>query len=129
MRPRAEREGLEKAAAALKLVRKETPAAVGRGQAIGELGEGAALEEAAFTLPEKSLSAPVRTAAGFAILRVLEQQGHDPRPSRSRRRRSRSRLRQQKRDQLFQAYMNQARDRYAIERNPEALQARDGAGP
>ena len=78
VRARADREGLEKAALAFKLVRKETPAAVGRGQAIGELGEGALVEEAAFSLPEKSLSAPVRTASGFAILRVLERKAMDP---------------------------------------------------
>ena len=128
MRARAEREGLEKAALAFKLVRKETPAAVGRGQAIGELGEGAPVEEAAFSLPEKSLSAPVRTAAGFAILRVLERKAIDPVAFAQQKASVEESLRQQRRDQLFQAYMNQARDRYAIERNPEAMRRLTGQG-
>ena len=63
LRTRAAKEGLDKAAAALKLVRKETPALVGRGQAVGELGDGAAVEEAVFDQPEKALQAPVRSAA------------------------------------------------------------------
>ena len=62
LRTRAAKEGLDKAAAALKLVRKETPALVGRGQAVGELGDGAAVEEAVFEKPEKELQAPVRSA-------------------------------------------------------------------
>ena len=57
---------------------RRRPTAVGRGQPIGDLGEGAPVEEAAFTLPEKTLSGPVRTAAGFAILRVLERKAMDP---------------------------------------------------
>jgi peptidyl-prolyl cis-trans isomerase D len=128
VRARAERDGLEKAAAGLKLVRKETPTAVGRGQAIGELGEGAPVEEAAFTLPEKSFSGPVRTAAGFAILRVLERKVMDPAAFAQQKTSVEESLRQQRRDQLFQAYMNQARDRYAIERNPEALRRVLGQG-
>lgn len=128
VRARAEREGLEKAAAAFKLVRKETPTAVGRGQAIGELGEGALVEEAAFSLPEKTLSAPLRTTAGFAVLRVLERKAMDPTVFAQQKAAVEESLRQQKRGQLFQAYMNQARDRYAIERNPAALRRVLGQG-
>jgi peptidyl-prolyl cis-trans isomerase D len=128
VRSRAEREGLEKAAAAFKLLRKETPAAVGRGQAIGELGEGAAVEEAVFSLGEKSLSGPVRTTAGFAILRVLEHKAIDPAVFAQQRAAVEESLRQQKRGQLFQAYMNQARERYPIERNSAALRRVRGQG-
>ena len=128
VRARADREGLDKAATGFKLVRKETPAAVGRGQAIGELGEGAPVEDAAFSLPEKSLSGPVRTSAGFAILRVLERKAMDPAAFAQQKTSVAESLRQQKRDQLFQAYMNQVRDRYAVERNPAALRRVLGQG-
>ena len=128
VRSRAGREGLEKAALGFKLIRKETPTAVGRGQAIAELGEGAPVEEAAFSLPEKSLSGPVRTPAGFAILRVLERKAMDPVAFAQQKTSVEESLRQQKRDQLFQAYMNQVRDRYAVERNPAALRRVLGQG-
>ena len=64
---------------------------------------------------------PVRTAAGFAVLRVLEKKAIDP--AAFARRRHRSWRRCGSRDgTAFQAFMSQARERYAIERNPEALQ-------
>ena len=59
------------------LVRKETPALTGRGQPLADLGTGGALEEAAFSLPEKTLSDPVRATAGWAVLRVLEKKPFD----------------------------------------------------
>ena len=74
----AETTDLEKAAVALSLVRKESPALVGRGQPLGDLGSGAALEDVAFSLPEKTLSEPVRVATGYAVLRVLEKKAFDP---------------------------------------------------
>ncbi|HEY6549517.1 MAG TPA: peptidyl-prolyl cis-trans isomerase, partial [Vicinamibacteria bacterium] len=121
LRTRAAKDGLDKAAAALKLVRKETPALVGRGQAVGELGDGAAVEEAAFDQPEKVVSAPVRTAAGYAILRVVERKAFDPAAFAAQKAATESSLVEQKRGQLFQAYMSEARERYPVERNPQAL--------
>ena len=78
VRARAEKDGLDKAAPALGLVRKETPGLVGRGQPLAELGATASLEEAAYSLPEKTLSDPVRAAGGYAVLRVLEKKPFDP---------------------------------------------------
>lgn len=117
---RAQKTDLEKAAAALKLVRKETPGLVGRGQPLGDLGAGAALEEAAFSLPEKQLSEPVRVASGYAVLRVLEKKAFDPEAFAREQASLVASLKQQKRGQLFQAYLNQARERYIIERKAEA---------
>jgi peptidyl-prolyl cis-trans isomerase D len=125
---RASREGLEKAASSLKLLRKETPALVGRGQAVGELGDGAAVEEAAFGLAEKTLSAPVRSSAGYGILRVLERKAFDPVAFAAQKAATQSSLLEQKRGQLFQAYMNEARERYEVERNPAALRRVTGQG-
>jgi peptidyl-prolyl cis-trans isomerase D len=128
LRARAEAGGLDKAAAGLKLVRKETPALVGRGQPLGELGDGQAVEDAAFGLAEKALSAPVRSATGYAVLRVLEKKAFDPGAFSSQKAAVESSLLEQKRGQLFQAYMNDARERYAIERNPAALRRVLGQG-
>jgi peptidyl-prolyl cis-trans isomerase D len=121
LRARAEREGLEKAALAEKLVRKETPSLVGRGQPIGDLGSGAALDEAAFALPEKAFSEPVRTSSGYAILRVIEKKPFDPVAFEAQKATLLASLRSEKKNQLFQAYMTEARQRFTIERHPEAM--------
>jgi hypothetical protein len=121
VRARAEKQPLEKAAAAVGLVRKETPALVTRGQAVGDLGTGAALEAAAFALPEKTLSEPVRVRGGYAILRVIEKKSADPAAFEQQKGTIAASLRDQRRSQLFQAYMNDARKRFKVERRPEAL--------
>jgi peptidyl-prolyl cis-trans isomerase D len=117
---KAEKLGLEKAAAAAGLVRKETPALTGRGQALGDLGTGAALEEAAFSLPEKATSDPVRTAAGWAVLRVLEKKAFDPAELARQKGQIAASLRQQKSQELFQAFLVAARERYTITRDAKA---------
>lgn len=80
------------------------------------------LEEAAFALPEKVLSAPVRTPAGYAVLRVLEKKPFDAAALEAQKAQITSGLKRQKQDQLFRAYMARARDRYTIEHRPAALQ-------
>jgi peptidyl-prolyl cis-trans isomerase D len=121
LRARAEKADLETAAKALSLVRKESPGLVGRGNPLGDLGSGAALEEAAFSLPEKTLSEPVRVATGYAVLRVLEKKAFDPDAFAHERGALIASLKQQKQGQLFQAYLSQARDRYTIERKVDAF--------
>jgi peptidyl-prolyl cis-trans isomerase D len=120
VRTKAATLGLEKAAAAEKLVRKETPALTGRGEALGDLGTGAALEETAFSLPEKTFSEPVRAASGYAVLRVLERKPFDAAELERQKAQIRAGLRQQKQAALFQAFVVAARDRYVIERNAQA---------
>ena len=122
VRARAEKEGLDKAASALGLVRKETPALVGRGQPLAELGSTAALEEAAYSLPEKTLSEPVRAAGGYAIVRVLDKKPFDPAAFEKEKPSITTSLRGEKKQQLFQAFLEQARQRYPVERNLSALQ-------
>jgi len=121
LRARAERAGLERAASALGLVRKETPSPVGRGQALGDLGSGAALDAAAFSLAAKTLSEPLRVSGGYAILRVLERNDFDPAAFEKEKGRVGAALRQEKRNQFFQAYLNEARDRFRVERRPEVF--------
>jgi len=122
VRARAEKEGLEKAASALGLVRKETAGLIGRGQPLGDLGTGAALEEAAFALPQGGLSDPVRAAAGYAVLRVLEKKAFDPAAYEGQKATIVAGLKDQRRQQVFRAYLAQARQRYPVERRPEAFQ-------
>jgi peptidyl-prolyl cis-trans isomerase D len=122
LRARAEKVGLDKAASSLGLVRKETAGLVGRGQPLGDLGTGAALEDAAFALPQGALSAPVRTTAGYAVLRVLEKKPFDPAAYEGQKASIAAGLREQRRQQLFRAYLSQARQRYTVERRPEAFQ-------
>jgi hypothetical protein len=120
LRAKAESAGLEKPASALQLVRKETPSLTGRGQPLGDLGTGMALEEAAFTLPEKTLSAPVRTQSGWALLRVLEKKPFDAAEFDRQKAGLRAGLRQQRQSELFRAFLIAARDRYEISRNAQA---------
>jgi len=122
VRAKADKDGLDKAATALGLVRKETPALVGRGQPLAELGSTAALEEAAYSLPEKTLSDPVRAAGGYAIIRVLEKKPFDPAAFEKEKPSITTSLRGEKKQQLFQAFLEQARQRYPVERNLSALQ-------
>jgi peptidyl-prolyl cis-trans isomerase D len=116
----AEKVGLERAAAAAGLVRKETPALTGRGQPLGDLGTGAALEEAAFSLAAETTSAPVRTPSGWAVLRVLEKKPFDAAELERQREQVAASLRQQKQSELFRAYVVAARDRYEVARNAQA---------
>jgi peptidyl-prolyl cis-trans isomerase D len=120
VRRRAEAVGLERAATAVGLVRKETLSPVAPGQPLGDLGTGFGLDEAAFSLPEGTLSDPVRTADGWAVLRVTERQSFDPETFEREKPRLVASLRQQKQGEAFQAYVGSARERYEVWRNPEA---------
>jgi len=120
VRDRAERVGLERAASAAGLVRKETLSPASPGQPLGDLGTGFALDEAAFSLPEETLSDPVRTADGWAILRVTERQGFDAEAFEREKPRVAAALRQQRQGEAFQAYIGAAHERYEVRRNPEA---------
>jgi peptidyl-prolyl cis-trans isomerase D len=120
VKAKAESAGLEKAAVAAGLVRKETPQLTGRGQPLGDLGTGKALDDAAFSLPEKTLSDPVRTASGWAVLRVLEKKTTDAAELARQRAQVAASLRDQKRAELFRAFLVSARERYAITRDAQA---------
>ena len=120
LRAQAEKLGLEKAAAGVGLVRKETPALTGRGQPLGDLGSGMALEDAAFSLPEGALSQPVRAPSGWAVLRVLEKKPFDAAELERQKAELRASLTEQRQSELFRAFLMAARDRYAIERNAAA---------
>ena len=122
IRDRAERDGLEKAAAAAGLDRKQTPVLVGRGQPLGELGASASLEAEAFSLAQgPTISRPIPLENGVAILRVLEKQPFDLAEFERQKAGISAALREEKRSRFFQAYMLRARDRFPIERRPDAF--------
>jgi peptidyl-prolyl cis-trans isomerase D len=122
VRKKAEAVGLEKAATASGLARKETPQLTSRGQPLGELGSGLDLDQAAYSLPERTLSEPVRTASGWAVLQVLERKVADAAETARERPQVASAVREQMRDELFRAFLSEARERYQITRNPKAYQ-------
>jgi len=121
LRTRAQQAGLEKAAAALGLVRKQGDALVPRGQPIGDLGSGAAVEKTVYSLPVGGLSEPVRTPAGFAVVRVLEKKEYDPAAFEKEKAALIASLEEEKRGRLFQAYMQEARKRFPVSRRPDAI--------
>ena len=120
VRSAAESGSLERAASRNDLVRKETPQLVSRGQALAELGTGAALEEEAFSLQENQLSKVVRVADGWAVLRALEKKPFDPIVFEQQKQQLGDSLRDRKANQRFQAYLDSARDRFPIQINPDA---------
>jgi peptidyl-prolyl cis-trans isomerase D len=123
LRQQAVRDGLDKAASARGLVRKETPAPAGRGEALGDLGSGAALDAAVFALATGELSEPVRVEGGWAVVRVTEKTAFDPLAFERDKATLRASLRQQRQGELFQAYLNELRERYPVERDAELYDA------
>lgn len=121
LRTRALGGSLEKAAVALGLVRKETPSLVGRGQPLGDLPEGRALDDAAFGLPVQELSGVVDVAGGYAVLRVLEKKAFDAAAFEAQKATLLVSLADQKRERLFQAYLGEARRRFPVERRADVF--------
>ena len=95
----------------------------------GDLGTGAALEQTAFSLPEKTTSDPVRTASGWAVLRVLERKPFDAAELEKQKGQIAASLRQQKQSELFRAFVVKARDRYEITRDAQAWRRALGQEP
>jgi peptidyl-prolyl cis-trans isomerase D len=116
LRTRAEKDGLEKAAAALGLVRKETQGLVGRGQELGELGVNHALEQAVYDAPSGTLSEPVAIEGGYALVRVIERKAFDAAAFAKQKDSLTAGLREARKQLLFRAYMTQARQRFPVER-------------
>ena len=122
VKARAEGAGLEKAALAAGLVRKATgDTLVARGQPMGDLGTSAALDAAAYALPENVLSDPIQVPGGFALVRVLEKKSFDPAAFEKEKAALVTSLRQQRREELFRSFMQEARKRVTVQRNAEAF--------
>ena len=113
--------GLAKAAPALGLTRGETKVAVRRGDPIGDIPATAAVEEAAFSLLPGQLSEPIPVRNGYVLLRVTERKELDAAAFEKEKAELTTSLRLAKRNQLFEAYLAQARGRFQVERRSEAL--------
>ncbi len=73
------------------------------------------------SLPVGGLSEPVRTPAGWAVVRVLEKKDYDPAAFEKEKAALTASLTEERRGQLFQAYMQEARKRFPVLRRPDAL--------
>jgi parvulin-like peptidyl-prolyl isomerase len=103
------------------LVRKETPSLVGRGAPLGDLGSAASLDDTVFALPEKTLSEPVRVPAGYAVLRPLEKKAFDAAAFESQKAALVASLREERKQQLFEAYLAKARQAFVVERRADLM--------
>ena len=68
-----------------------------------------------YALPVGGLSEPVRTPAGWAVVRVLEKKDYDPSAFEKEKAALISTLEEEKRRQLFGAYMQEARKRFPVQ--------------
>ena len=103
------------------MTRVETKGLVGRGQAFTEIPQSSALEDLAFDLAEKELSAPLDIPSGVAVVRILERKSSDEAALAQQRDSIREALVAAKKDRLFSSYLQTLTDRYPISRNAEAL--------
>lgn len=110
----------EKAAKAAGLDVKTTEL-IARGAPIGDAGVSKALEDAAFALPAGSVSDPVVTENGAAVVKVLERQDVKPEELAKQKDSLRSELLNQRKNQFFAAYMTKARQRMKIDINRDTI--------
>jgi peptidyl-prolyl cis-trans isomerase D len=115
------RSDLAKAAVRAKVSRVETKGLVGRGQAFTDIPQSSLFEDQAFGLVPGKLSAPLDTASGVAIVRVLEKKSSDETALVQQRDSIRQSLMQDKKDRLYSSYLQTLTDRFPITRNAEAL--------
>jgi hypothetical protein len=69
----------------------------------------------------------VRAASGWAVLRVLEKKPFDAAELAKQKAQIAATLRQQEQQELFRAYVVDARERYEVKRRPEAWRRAVGA--
>jgi peptidyl-prolyl cis-trans isomerase D len=110
----------EKAAKAAGLEAKTTDLLT-RDQPIPDLGAAPAVEDAAFKLPVGSVSDPIATDNGTAVIKVVERQEVKPEDWTSAKDRFREELLAERRNRFFSAYMAKAKQKMRIEVNQENL--------
>ena len=94
---------------------------IARGAPIGDIGVSPALEDKAFSLPAGTVSDPVVTDNGAAIVKVLERKDVDPAEFAKQKDSTRDELLNQRKQQFFAAYMAKARERMKININREVI--------
>jgi hypothetical protein len=63
----------------------------------------------------------VRAGSGYAVLRVLEKKAFDPQAFEREKAAVTASLQETKRDQFFQAYLNEIRQKARVERRPDVF--------
>jgi parvulin-like peptidyl-prolyl isomerase len=99
----------------------KTSELITRGAAIPEIGTSAEADNIAFALPKGGVSAPVSTPQGTAIIRVVEKEDVTPEQIASGRDQLREELVNQRRDQFFSSYMQNAKKKLKIEIRQDTL--------
>jgi peptidyl-prolyl cis-trans isomerase D len=110
----------DKAAKAANLEVKTTDL-IARGAPIADVGVSPKLEAAAFALPAGSVSDPVVTENGAAIVRVVERSEPKPDELDKARESLRNELLNDRKQKFFAAYMTKARQKMTIRTYPEAI--------
>ena len=110
----------DKAAKAAGLEVKTTDL-IARGAPIGDVGVSPKLEEVAFALPAGSVSAPIVTENGAAVVKVVERKDPTPDELTKDKDNVRNELLNDRKQKFFGAYMAKARQRMNIRTNPATI--------
>jgi len=110
----------EKAAKAAGVEAKTTDL-IAQDAPIPDLGNAPAVTEAAFTLAAGSVSDPIATDNGTAVIKVVEKKEVTPEEWTSSKDRFREELLSDRRNRFFSAYMAKAKQKMKIEVNRESL--------
>ena len=100
----------------------KTTELIARDAPIPDLGVVPAVDDVAFKLPVGSVSDPIPTDTGTAIVKVLEKQEVSPADWTSAKDRFREEILNERRNRFFSAYMVKAKQKMKIEVNRETLQ-------
>ena len=99
----------------------KTTELITRGSAVPDIGTSAELDQVAFSLPKGAVSGPITTPQGTAIIRVVEKEDVTPDQIATGSDQLREELLNQRRDQFFSGYMQNAKKSLKIELKPETL--------
>jgi parvulin-like peptidyl-prolyl isomerase len=100
-----------------------------RGSVIPDIGASAEVDKVAFSLPKGGVSDPVSTPQGTAIIRVIEKEDVTAEQIAGGRDQLREELANQRRDQFFSSYMQNAKKNLKIEIRQETLARVVGSTP
>jgi peptidyl-prolyl cis-trans isomerase D len=100
---------------------------IAREAALPDIGVSPEVDKVAFSLPAGAVSDPIATADGTVIVRVVERDEVTPDEFRPAKEQFRAELLNERRNRFFTAYMNRAKEKMAIEINPDVVRRVVGA--
>jgi peptidyl-prolyl cis-trans isomerase D len=100
----------------------QTTELITRDSPIPDLGMAPEVTEAAFALAPGTVSQPIATDTGSAVIKVLEKQEVSPQELAANKQKFRDDLLADRRNRFFAAYMTKAKQKMRIEVNREAVQ-------